>query len=72
LRAQQSFLKNIQQGGAEIFHINKTEQFEKIISLMQKYQSLPKNWSMVVFFRQINEILELIGVKIINLLKIGC
>lgn len=40
-QAQQMFLKNIQQGGAEIFHLDKTEHLEEMTRLMQKYQGLP-------------------------------
>ena len=40
-QAQQLFLKNIQQGGVDIFHLDQKYYFTQIIKLMEKYQDLP-------------------------------
>ena len=41
LRAQLLFLKNLDQGGADIFHLNKPLHLHKVQKLMLKYQDLP-------------------------------
>ena len=41
LQAQLLFLKNLDQGGADIFHLDKPLHLEKVQKLMLKYQDLP-------------------------------
>lgn len=41
LEAQLHFMKNIEQGGADIFHLNDVEHLSRAQHLMQKYRDLP-------------------------------